>query len=143
MGKINLAEKDETISIVSYLHSHGLNDTQMAEICNCKESWIRMLRRRLYLPKNDYFVFSKEENECMQEMYDLGWTDEKIVKRMHKEGFNISMKSIQYWRKTKRYAYANRHPPEYEKIISEDSLFCDTKFLEKFFGKTLDKKECT
>ena len=74
-------------------------------------------------------------------MYDKGWSDIKIVKRLHKQGVDVSLRSVQYWIKIKAQN-DNITTEDYLSIKSEESLFCNTEFLENYFKKPLSKKEC-
>ena len=136
--------KVDPTKILQY-HSKGMTDEQLAEKFKCGVPTIKRYRRYLHLPKNTNHIlpniFTKEESDKIQGMYDKGWSDIKIVKRLHKQGVDVSLGGVQYWIKIKAQT-DNITTEDYLSIKSEDSLFCNTEFLESYFKKPLSKKDC-
>jgi len=84
----------------------------------------------------------KEFSDLILSYYDKGYSDIKIVKRMHKDGIDVSLSIIKHWRKINKLAEANKRIIEPHEVKGEESLFCNTEFLENYFKKPLSKKEC-
>lgn len=94
------------------------------------------------MPKNDTeklpWYFKKEISDTIQYYYDKGFSDIKIVKQMRRnEEIEIRESNVIHWRKIKKLLEANNQTLENMDLKGEDSLFCDTEFLESFIGKKL------
>lgn len=128
------------------LHSKGMDDFQIAEHLNCTPGTIIRKRRLLGLPNITHNYQSahlqKEFSDLILSYYDKGYSDIKIVKRMHKDGIDVSLSIIKHWRKINKLPEANKKIIEPHEVKGEESLFCNTEFLESYFKKPLSKKEC-
>jgi hypothetical protein len=129
------------------LHSKGMGDKDLAEIFDCTVGTISKYRAIYNLPKNDTeklpWYFEKVTSDIIQSYYIEGFNDITIVKRMRRyNDIKINLSHIKHWRKIKKLPEANNKKPENMDLKGEDSLYCDTNFLESYMGRKLDNKEC-
>jgi DNA-binding CsgD family transcriptional regulator len=79
--------------------------------------------------------------ERMLELYELDYNDEEIASRL-----KIKKNTVSAWRSRYKLMYprpkAIEPPIRHHILKGDDSLYCDTAFLEMFFGKKLETKDC-
>jgi hypothetical protein len=128
------------------LHSQGLTDKQIADSLKCSPVTIENKRNILRLPNNENSWINNyipaETVDKIKSYYDKGWSDVKIVKRMHKDGINIKLTSVKYWRRINKLPEGNKRILESTDVKGKDSIFCDGKFLESILNKPLRTEEC-
>jgi hypothetical protein len=125
------------------LYNKGYNDRQIAEEIGVPESTILSWRKQRGLTVKNIIKTSKydrilaEFSDRISELYHSGKSDYMISKVLE-----IPQTAVERWRYRNRLpcaligAHENVPPLE-----SEESLYCDTDFLEKFIGKKLNRKK--
>jgi hypothetical protein len=81
----------------------------------------------------------EEKKDSIAELYFEGYSDYKIGQTL-----NIPVHAVNRWRVQNKLPVASITAQD--KIVplgEEDSLYCDTEFLEKLFNKKLKKGECS
>lgn len=126
------------------LYRRGFNDSQIAQRIGVPVSTILSWRKQRGLTVQNVIKTSKydgildEFGDHIAELYLNGYPDQAMAKAL-----NIPQAAIERWR------YRNKLPcasigahEDSTPLKSEDSLYCDTDFLEKFVGKKLNRKGC-
>jgi predicted transcriptional regulator len=125
------------------LYNKGYSDLQIAKEIGVPESTILSWRKQRGLTVKNIIKTSKydgiltEFGDRISELYLNGHSDYTIAKILE-----IPQTAVERWR------YRNRLPCAFigasENVLpleSEESLYCDTDFLEKFIGKKLNRKK--
>jgi hypothetical protein len=126
------------------LYRRGFNDSQIAQKIGVPVSTILSWRKQRGLTVHNVIKASKydgileEFGDQIAELYLNGYPDYAMSKAL-----DIPQAAIERWR------YRNKLPcasigshEDSAPLKGEDSLYCDTDFLEKFVGKKLNRKGC-
>jgi transposase len=126
------------------LYRRGYSDSQIAQTIGVPESTILSWRKQRGLTVQNIIKPSKydgilnEFGDQITELYLNGHRDYTIAKIL-----NIPQAAIERWRYRNRLPYALTGSFEdVSPLKSEESLYCDTDFLEKLVGKKLNPKKC-
>lgn len=125
------------------LYLRGYNDVQIASELGIVKETVGIWRKRNGLPTQNAIQISEIERvieeieDVISELYFEGYSDYKIGKIL-----NISVHVVNRWRLKNKLPVASiTSQDRVTPLGEEDSLYCDTDFLEKFFNKKLKKKE--
>lgn len=140
-GKGRKAKQDD---LRMELYERGFNDSQIAKKIGVPVSTILSWRKQRGLTVQNVIKTSKydglldEFGDRIAELYLDGYPDNAMAKAL-----NIPQAAIERWRYRNKLpcasigAYEDSTP-----LKGEDSLYCDTDFLEKIVGKKLNRKGC-
>lgn len=135
------------------LYNEGKNDSQIASELGATHTGIRHWRIKNNLPPNTSSK-PKADYKKMMDLYSTGLSDRDIANLM-----GINSMTVYQWRKSNklkpnvksgwpaRDAFAKildgfEPSPTDKPWKDPESLFCDTKFLESIFKKSIKKCEC-
>lgn len=127
------------------LYQQGYNDLQIAKKVGLTQGGIFLWRKRNGLPpqnmrasKVDKIV--KEMSDSITELYSQGYSDLRISREL-----NIPTYAVERWRVREELPEALFDSKEVDYAVAplrdEESLYCDTEFLENFLNKKLERKD--
>lgn len=124
------------------LYKRGFNDSQIAQKIGVPVSTILSWRKQRGLTVQNVIKPSKydgildEFSDQIEELYLDGYPDNAMAKAL-----DIPQAAIERWRYRNRLPCASIGAHKHSTPLKgEDSLYCDTDFLEKFVGKKLNRK---
>jgi uncharacterized protein YjcR len=125
------------------LYQRGYNDVQIASELGLAKNTVGIWRKRNGLPSHNAIQISvidrviEELKDTIADLYFKGYSDYKIGKTL-----NIPVHTVNRWRVQNKLPVSSiTSQDKIAPLGEEDSLYCDTEFLEKFFNKKLKKKE--
>lgn len=125
------------------LYQRGYNDVQIASELGIAKETVGVWRKRNGLSTQNAIQASgidrviEEMEDAISELYFEGYSDYKIGKIL-----NIPVNTVNRWRVKNKLPVASITSQEkVTPLGEEDSLYCDTEFLERFFNKKLKKRE--
>ncbi len=125
------------------LYQRGYNDVQIASELRLAKNTVGIWRKRNGLPTQNAVQISgtdrviEELEDIIAELYFEGYSDYKIGQNL-----NIPVHTVNRWRVQNKLPVASITAQDKITPLGEDdSLYCDTEFLEKFLNKKLKKRE--
>jgi uncharacterized protein YjcR len=125
------------------LYLKGYNDVQIASELGISKSTVGIWRKRNGLLTQNAIQVSgieriiEEIEDIIVNLYFKGYSDYKIGQIL-----NIPVNAINSWRLRNKLPVASiTSQDKITPLGEEDSLYCDTEFLEKFCNKKLKKKK--
>jgi uncharacterized protein YjcR len=125
------------------LYEKGFNDVQIASELGIAKTTVGIWRKRNELPTQNTVQISgiekvvEEIEDIITKLYFEGYSDYKIGQIL-----NIPVNAVNRWRVRNKLPVASiTSQDKIAPLGEENSLYCDTEFLEKFFNKKLKKKE--
>jgi hypothetical protein len=135
-------------TLFTQLYEDGLSDQQLADIFEISTWTVQKIRIQFGLLR---VVFKRLDYDEMRRLYDLGWNDVAIAKAL--DTYSVTVGN---WRKRNNLQVNNEvhrkmlRTRDFNRAILEDvdaaragkirdpeSLYFDTKFLEKFMGRKI------
>jgi uncharacterized protein YjcR len=125
------------------LYLKGYSDVQIASELGISKNTVGIWRKRNGLPTQNAIQMSgierivEEKEDTIIKLYFEGYSDYKIGHTL-----NIPVNAVNKWRFRNKLPVASiTSQDKITPLGEEDSLYCDTEFLEKFFNKKLKKKD--
>lgn len=125
------------------LYQRGYNDVQIASELGLAKNTVGIWRKRNGLPTQNEIQISgidrviEKIEYIIAELYFEGYSDYKIGQIL-----NIPVHTVNRWRVQNKLPVASITAQDKIAPLGEDdSLYCDTEFLEKYLNKKLKKRE--
>lgn len=126
------------------LYQKGYNDHQIAQKVGLTQEGIFLWRKRNGLPPQNLRTSKvdgviKEMGENITKLYSQGYSDLRISREL-----SIPAYAVEKWRERNKLPEVLIGSKEVDYAVTplrdEESLYCDTEFLEKFLNKKLERK---
>lgn len=127
------------------LYQRGYNDLQIAQKVGLMQGGIFLWRKRNGLPPQNVRAskvdkIAEEMSDSITELYSQGYSDLRISLEL-----NIPVYAVERWRVRDELPEALIDSKEVDYTVAplgdEESLYCDTGFLENFLNKKLERKD--